>query len=70
MQRRFPCVDYVSFVGDCEKTGGDIVTPRVAGADEISGVVLLGVLDAVVRPTAGIGVKILGGAGKKLSQSS
>ena len=59
-----------SCVGDRENTGGDIVTSRLAGADEVSGVILLGVLDAVVRPTAGIGVKILEGAGKKLRQSS
>ena len=50
--------------GDRENTGGDIATSRLAGADEIKGVILLGVLDAVVRPTAGIGVRILEGTGK------
>ena len=59
-----------SSVGDGEKTGGDIVTSRLVGTGEISGVILLGVIDAVVRPTAGIGVKMLEGAGRKLRQSS
>ena len=59
-----------SSVGDCENTGGDLVTSRLAGADEVIGVILLVVIDAVVRPTAGSGVKKLEGAGKKLRQSS
>ena len=58
-----------SSVGDGEKTG-DIVTSRLVGTGEISGVILLGVIDAVVRPTAGYGVKMLEGAGRKLTQSS
>ena len=57
-------------VGDGEKTGGDLGTSRLVGTDEISGVILLGGVDAVVRPTAGIGVKMLEGAGRKLRQSS
>ena len=59
-----------SSVGDGEKTRGDLVTSRPVGTDEISGVILLGVVDAVVRPTVGIGVKMLEGAGRKLRQSS
>ena len=57
-------------VGDGEKTGGDLVTSRLVGTDEISGVILLGVVDAVVRPMVGIGVEMLEGAGRKLRQSS
>ena len=59
-----------SSVGDGEKTGGDLVTSRLVGTDEISGVILLGVADAVVRPTVGVGVEILEDAGRKLRQSS
>ena len=59
-----------SSVGDGEKTGGDLVTLRPVGTDEISGVILLGAIDAVVRPMVGIGVKILEDAGKKVKQSS
>ena len=59
-----------SSVDDGEKTGGDLVTSRLVGTDETSGVILLGVVDAVVRPTVGIGVKLLEGAGRKLRQSS
>ena len=57
-------------VGDRENAGGDLVTSRLAQADEVIGVLLLVVIDAVVRPTARVGVKILEGAGKKLRQSS
>ena len=53
-----------SSVGDRESTGGDLVTSRLAGADGVVGVILLVVTDAVVLPTAGIGVKILDVAGK------
>ena len=59
-----------SSVGDRENVGGDPVNSRLAGADEVIGIILLVVLDVVVRPTAGVGVKILEGAGKKLRQSS
>ena len=61
-----------SSVGDCEYTGVDLATsrPRPAGADEVIGVILLVLTDAVDRPTACYGVKILKGAGKKLRQSS
>ena len=59
-----------SSVGDGEKTGGDLVTSRLVGTDEMSGVIVLGVVDAVVRPTVGVGVKILEDAGRKLRQSS
>ena len=59
-----------SSVGDDEKTGGYLVTSRLVGTDDISGVILLGVIDAVVRPTVGVGVKILEDAGKKVKQSS
>ena len=55
-----------SSTGDRETTGGDLVTSRFAGAVEVIGVILLVVIDAVVRPTAGIGVKILEDAGMKL----
>jgi len=58
-----------SNVGDRENTRGDLVTSRLAGTDEVIGVVLLVVIEAVVRPTVGTGVKILG-VGKKLRQSS
>ena len=58
-----------SGVGDCENAGGDLVTSRLAGADEVIFVILLVEIGAVVRPTAGIGVKILEGADKKLRQS-
>ena len=53
-----------SRVGDRENTGGDLITSRLAGSDEVIGVILLVVTDAVVRPTTGIGVKTLEGAGK------
>ena len=59
-----------SSVGDGEKTGGDLVTSRLVGTDKIGGEFLLGVIEAVVRPTLGIGVKILESAGRKLRQSS
>ena len=59
-----------SSVGDDEKTGGDLVTSHLVGTDEISGVILLGVIDAVVRPTVCIGMEMLEGAGRKLRQSS
>ena len=59
-----------SYAGDRENTAGDLVVSRLAGADGVIGTTLLAVLDAVVRPTAGIGVKILECAGKKLRQSS
>ena len=55
---------------DREITGGDLVSSRLARADEVGGVILLVGIQAVVRPTAGVGVKILEGAGKKLRQSS
>ena len=58
-----------SNVGDRENTGGDLVTSLLAGADEFIGVILFVEVDTVGRPTAGIGVKILEGAGKKLRQS-
>ena len=59
-----------SSVGDQESTGGDLITSCLAGAGEVTGVILLIVIDAVVCHTAGIGVEILEGAGKKLRQSS
>ena len=59
-----------SSTGDRENTGGDLVTSPLAGADEVIDEILLVVIDAVVRPTAGIGVKILEDAGKKVKQSS
>ena len=59
-----------SDAGDRENTGGDLVASRLAGADEVIGVILLVVIDAVVRPTACFDVTILEGAGKKLRQSS
>ena len=61
-----------STVGDCkntgdrEDTGGDLVVSRSA---DVIGIILLVMLDVVVRPTVGIGVRMLG-AGKKLRQSS
>ena len=48
-----------SNAGDRENTGGDLVTSRLTGADEVIGVILLVVLDEVVRPMEGIGVKLL-----------
>ena len=54
----------------CENFGGDIVTCHPTGADEIIGVILVVGTDAVLRPTAGMGVKSLESAGKKLRQSS
>ena len=59
-----------SDAGDRENTGGDLVTSRLTGVDEIFGVILLVVIDAVDRPTAGIGVKTLEDAVKKVKQSS
>ena len=59
-----------SSTGDREKTGDDLVTSRLAGTDGKSGVIIPGVIHAVVRPTVGIGVKMLEGAGRKLRQSS
>ena len=56
--------------GDRENTGGGLVTSHLAGVDQLVGVILLVGIVAVVRPTAGIGVKIRRGAGKKLRQSS
>ena len=55
---------------DRENIGGDPVTSCLAGVDEVTGVLLLVLVDANVHPTVGIGVKILEGAGKKLRQSS
>ena len=59
-----------SGVGDRENTGGDLVTTRLSEADEVIGVILLAVIDAVVRPTVGVGAKILESAGKNQRQSS
>ena len=59
-----------SGVGYREKTGSGLITSRFVEADEVNDVVLLVEIDVIVRPTAGIGVKILEGAGKKLRQSS
>ena len=59
-----------SDAGDRENTGGDLVTSRLTEADEVIGVILLVVIDAVVRPTASVGMKILENAGKKVKQSS
>ena len=64
------CALGCSNVGDRENTGGDLITSRLAGTDEVIGVTLLVVINVVGRPTAGIGVKILEGADKKLRQSS
>ena len=59
-----------SSVDDCEYAGGVLVTSRFAGAEEVIVVSLLVAIDAVIRLTAGMGVKLLEGAGKKLIQSS
>ena len=59
-----------SNAGERENTGGDIVISRHAGPDKVIGLFLFVGIDAVVRPTASIGVKTLGVAGKKLRQSS
>ena len=56
--------------GHRENIEGDFVTSRLAGADEIIDGILLVRIDAIVRPTVGIGVKTLEGIGKKLRQSS
>ena len=64
--RRLGCSD----AADRKNTGVDLVTSHLAGADEVIVVILLVVTDAVVRPTAGIGVKLLEDAGKKVKQSS
>ena len=55
-----------SNICDCENTGGGLVMSRFAGPDEVFGIVLLDIIGAAVRPTTGIGVKILGGVAKKL----
>ena len=55
-----------SNVGDCENTGSDLVISRLAGADEVFSVLSLGVIEVVIRLTAGNSVKLLEGAGKKL----
>ena len=54
--------------GNRENTGGDLVSCRLAGADKMIGVILLVKIVAVVRPTTGVGVKTLGGSGKKLGE--
>ena len=59
-----------SNVGERENTGGDLVTSRLTGAEGLIVVIRLVVPDAVVRPTAGIGVRRLEGGGQKLRQSS
>ena len=59
-----------SSTGYYENTGGNLGTSYLAGAEEVADVRLLIVIDAVVRPTAGIGVKPLDYTGKKLWQSS
>ena len=51
-------------------TGGDVVISRRAGADGVIGEILRVWIDACVRPTAGVGVKSLKNAGKKMRQSS
>ena len=56
--------------GYCENAGGDLVTPLLAGADEFIGIIRFVGTVAVVRPKAGIGVKILESADKKLRPSS
>ena len=58
-----------SSTGDSENTGGDLATSRFVADEEIGVNILVGI-DAVVHPTAGIGVKALEGVGKKLEQSS
>ena len=57
-----------SSAGDRENTGGDLVTSRPAGADEMIGVILLVGVDDVVGPTTGIGVETLEGTDEKLRQ--
>ena len=47
----------LSDAGDREKTGGDLVTSRLVGADEVIGIFLLVVTDVDVPPTAGIGYR-------------
>ena len=59
-----------SGAGDREKTGGDLVSSGLAGANKGIGVILFVGIDAVVRPTVGIGLKTLEGAGRKLRQPS
>ena len=58
-----------SSAGDPENTRGDLFSSRFAGVDEVSGLMIPLGIDAVVHPTAGIGVKTLEGVGKKLRQS-
>ena len=61
-QRHFLRVDWVVLVSVIARTPE--VISLLVGADEVIGVILLVVTDAVVRPMASIGVKILEGAGK------
>ena len=58
-----------SGAGGRQNTEGDPDTSCLAGANKGNGVILLVGVDAVVRPTAGIDVKTLEDAGKKLRQS-
>ena len=58
-----------SSFGNHESTGGDLVISPLAGADEVFCKIPF-VLDAVVLPSAAIGVKILESAAKNLRQSS
>ena len=58
-----------SSAGDRENTRGNLVISRLAGASEIFGVIVFVGIDAVVRSTAGNGVKTLVDTGKKLRQS-
>ena len=53
-----------SSAGDRENTGGDLVSSRPAGADEMIGVILLVAIVMVAGPTTG--VSVLEGTGKKL----
>ena len=64
------CGQGCASVGERENTGGDLVTSHLTGADGLIGVIILVVPDAVVRLTAGIGVRRLEGVDQKLRQSS
>ena len=59
-----------SGVSGCVHTGGDLVTSRIAGANDVGGMILLRGVDAVVRPNVIVGVEMLEAVGKKLKQSS
>ena len=69
VQRHVLVVDCSSGVSGCVNTGGDLVTSRLASANDVGGMILVRGVDAVLRPNVVVGVGMLEGVRKKLKQS-